>query len=87
MNEISLRLEKRADVPLFQQLYDFFKHEITGGNYLKDEKMPSKRQLSAYLHCSQNTVQAAYNQLVAKDTLSRGRKADIMSRIWAGFCV
>lgn len=75
MNEISLRLEKRADVPLFQQLYDFFKHEITGGNYLKDEKMPSKRQLSAYLHCSQNTVQAAYNQLVAEGYLVAREKS------------
>lgn len=69
MNEISLRLEKRSDIPLFQQLYGFLKAEITGGNYRKNEKLPSKRQLSANLHCSQNTVQAAYNQLVAEGYL------------------
>ncbi|WP_283607120.1 MocR-like pyridoxine biosynthesis transcription factor PdxR [Faecalispora anaeroviscerum] len=75
MNEISLRLEKREDAPLFQQLYDFFKNEIISGNYSKNEKMPSKRQLSAYLHCSQNTIQAAYHQLVAEGYLVSREKS------------
>lgn len=69
LNEISLRLEKQSDIPLFQQLYGFLKAEITDGNYRKNEKLPSKRQLSANLHCSQNTVQAAYTQLVAEGYL------------------
>ena len=64
MNEISLRLDKNADEPLFLQLYNFIKQEITEENYLKNEKMPSKRQLANRLECSQNTVQAAYHQLV-----------------------
>lgn len=50
--------------PLFLQLYSQIKHEIISGNLKKNDKLPSKRQLSASLQCSQNTVQSAYNQLV-----------------------
>lgn len=79
MNEINLRLDKKAAAPLFMQLYNFLKNEIINGHYLKNEKMPSKRQLAAYLQCSQNTVQAAYNQLVAEGYL--------ISRIKSGYYV
>lgn len=69
MSEITLRLTKEAASPLFMQLYEYIKEEITSGHYPKNEKLPSKRHLAASLQCSQNTVQAAYNQLVAEGFL------------------
>ncbi|MDU7336899.1 MAG: PLP-dependent aminotransferase family protein [Clostridium sp.] len=75
MNEINLQLNKQSELPLFQQLYDYFKQEIISGNCKKNEKMPSKRQLSSYLHCSQNTIQAAYYQLVAEGYLISREKS------------
>lgn len=64
MDEITLRLNREISMPLFQQLYAFIKKEITCENLSKNEKLPSKRKLAADLQCSQNTIQAAYNQLV-----------------------
>lgn len=64
MYDVALRLNKNLPEPLFQQLYSHIKHEIINGNLVKNEKLMSKRQLAFSLQCSQNTVQAAYNQLV-----------------------
>lgn len=63
MNELSLHLQKDAREPLFEQLYAYIKNEIVNGHILPQERLPSKRQLAESLRCSQNTVQAAYNQL------------------------
>lgn len=52
--------------PLYQQLYHFIRREIEGGTLLPQEKLPSKRKLSAHLKVSQNTVAAAYDQLAAE---------------------
>jgi GntR family transcriptional regulator/MocR family aminotransferase len=64
MYEIALRLNKNIPEPLFKQLYSHIKQEIISGNLVKNEKLPSKRRLALSLQCSQNTIQAAYNQLV-----------------------
>ena len=64
MYEFALRLKKDVPEPLFKQLYSHIKKEIISGDLVKKEKLPSKRQLASSLQCSQNTVQAAYNQLV-----------------------
>jgi GntR family transcriptional regulator/MocR family aminotransferase len=66
MNAITLRLDSQAKEPLYEQIYQYIKSEITIGRYPYNTKLPSKRQLSAYLQCSQNTVQAAYDQLTAE---------------------
>jgi GntR family transcriptional regulator/MocR family aminotransferase len=63
MHELTLQLDKERTIPLFEQLYSYIKKEITAGHYKRNEKLPSKRRLAASLLCSQNTVQAAYNQL------------------------
>ncbi len=63
MDELNLQLDKTATTPLYEQLYTHIKKEIAEGHFVKNEKLPSKRRLAALLQCSQNTVQAAYNQL------------------------
>lgn len=52
------------DQPLYQQLYHYIKSEIQSGRIAWNTKLPSKRKLSAHLNISQNTIQAAYDQLI-----------------------
>lgn len=57
------------------QLYLYIKQEIKNGVLLPEMKLPSKRKLSQHLQVSQNTVEAAYSQLVAEGYIkSRPRK-------------
>lgn len=64
MTDLTIVLDRTSSIPLFMQLYTHIKNEITKGNFEPDEKLPSKRKLSDFLQCSQNTVQAAYDQLI-----------------------
>ncbi|MBD2866783.1 PLP-dependent aminotransferase family protein [Paenibacillus sp. IB182363] len=52
--------------PLHRQLYRYIRSEIETGAIRPHAKLPSKRSLSAHLKISQNTVHAAYQQLVAE---------------------
>ncbi|MDP4108403.1 MAG: PLP-dependent aminotransferase family protein [Bacillota bacterium] len=70
MNTITIRLCPEASEPLYEQIYKYIKQEITEGRYKPDLRLPSKRRLAAHLQCSQNTVQAAYNQLTAEGYIS-----------------
>lgn len=63
---ITINLNKDLKEPIYEQLYSYIKTEILNGNYGYNTKLPSKRGLASYLQCSQNTVQNAYNQLVAE---------------------
>lgn len=75
MNTITLRLDSLAKEPLYEQIYQHIKSEITSGRYLCNTKLPSKRQLSVNLQCSQNTVQAAYDQLISEGYISAKPKS------------
>ena len=66
MNSITIRFISEGSKPLYEQLYECIKSGIIDGIHAYDHKLPSKRQLSAQLQCSQNTVQAAYSQLAAE---------------------
>ena len=66
MNIVTIRLNKNAIEPLYEQLYDYIKSEILNGYFPHGAKLPSKRQLSTHLACSQNTIQNAYDQLIAE---------------------
>ncbi len=75
MNMITIHLEQNASQPFYEQLYQFIKSEIISGKYPYLAKLPSKRQLSAHLQCSQNTVQNAYSQLIAEGYISSKPKS------------
>ena len=75
MNAITFRLDSQAKEPLYDQIYQHIKSEITSGKYIFNTKLPSKRQLSTYLQCSQNTVQAAYDQLTAEGYITARPKS------------
>ncbi|AXI08348.1 aminotransferase class I/II-fold pyridoxal phosphate-dependent enzyme [Oceanobacillus sp. 143] len=66
MEMLACNLNRKSDVPLYEQLYGYIKHEITEGRLAYNSKLPSKRRLSEYLKISQNTVETAYDQLIAE---------------------
>ncbi|MGM8212256.1 PLP-dependent aminotransferase family protein [Virgibacillus sp. W0430] len=66
MDMLACHLNRAIDIPLYEQLYDFIKKEITEGHLAYGSKLPSKRKLSEFLKVSQNTVENAYGQLIAE---------------------
>ncbi|WP_010097293.1 PLP-dependent aminotransferase family protein [Ornithinibacillus scapharcae] len=66
MEMLSCNLNRESQIPLYEQLYTFIKDEIMEGRIPFGTKLPSKRKLSEFLKISQNTVEKAYEQLVAE---------------------
>jgi GntR family transcriptional regulator / MocR family aminotransferase len=66
MLEITPVLDVNRKEPLYLQLYTYIKDEIYSGNIAPSIRLPSVRKLSDYLQVSRNTVEAAYQQLVAE---------------------
>ena len=66
---LTVPLDSTKKQPLYEQLYRFIRLEIEQGNLAAGERMPSKRELSAHLKISQNTVDTAYSQLAAEGYL------------------
>jgi GntR family transcriptional regulator/MocR family aminotransferase len=52
--------------PLYQQLYECIKSDISCGKLQINEKMPSKRALADNLGVSTITVENAYDQLMGE---------------------
>lgn len=63
---IAFQLDKNLKLALYLQLYQQIKHEIHIGNLRLSDKLPSKKRLQMHLGISQNTVEAAYEQLQAE---------------------
>ncbi len=76
---LTITLDPKAKEPLYEQLYRYIKEEIQSGRFPYGTKLPSKRQLSVHLQCSQNTVQNAYSQLISEGY--------IMAKAKSGFYV
>lgn len=66
MDMLSCNLERGSETPLYEQLYAFIREEIMDGRISYGTKLPSKRKLAEFLIISQNTVEQAYDQLVAE---------------------
>ena len=48
--------KKESDIPLYQQLYEQLRIQITDGILPKGQKLHSTRELSTEYHLSRNTV-------------------------------
>ncbi|WP_040977564.1 MocR-like pyridoxine biosynthesis transcription factor PdxR [Necropsobacter massiliensis] len=66
MKKLSYRLSKTLDTPLYLQLYQQIKQAICRQELTFGERLPSKEQLKEYLQISRNTVESAYQQLMAE---------------------
>ncbi|MCY7760811.1 PLP-dependent aminotransferase family protein [Bacillus spizizenii] len=64
--DITPFLNKKSKTPLYEQLYTFFKQEISHARITKGTKLPSKRRLSGLLGVSTATIERAYEQLTAE---------------------
>lgn len=53
-------------MPLYQQIYEYIKSEITDGKISPGEKLPSTRLLANNLMVSRSTVDLAYDQLLSE---------------------
>ena len=62
----NLNIQFNKENPLYIQLYNFIKNEIQKGNLKANDKLISKRKLSKALNISQNTIEAAYGQLITE---------------------
>lgn len=55
-----MKIDSRSKIPLYLQVYEFYKEKIVQGEFKSGEKLPPKRQLSETLGISINTVSKAY---------------------------
>ncbi|KFN01245.1 PLP-dependent aminotransferase family protein [Bacillus clarus] len=66
MLELTPNLDINSKTSLYVQLYEYIKTEIKAGEIPAFTKLPAKRKLATYLGVSKNTVEAAYEQLLAE---------------------
>ncbi len=71
----TIKYDNEQAVPLYIQLYEHIKKEITEGFIQPETKLPSIRQLAARLHLSKTTVEAAYQQLKAEGYIASSPKS------------
>ncbi|MFP7446084.1 PLP-dependent aminotransferase family protein [Bacillus infantis] len=71
-------LDRESQMPLYVQLYQYIKSEIESGKIKPGEKLPSIRRFSQFLDVSKNTVEEAYQQLLAEGYAESRPKSGII---------
>lgn len=66
MNELTISLDVKSKIPLYEQIYQYIKEEIQRERISSGEKLPSTRALSTFLEVSRSTVELAYEQLISE---------------------
>ena len=61
-----VHLDYRDSRPIYAQIVDGFREQITGGVLRPGEKLPSVRDLAAQLAINPNSIQRAYRRLEAE---------------------
>lgn len=75
MIDLTLCLDPGADRPLYQQLYDSLAAQIKSGRLKRGDRLPGKRSLASQLAVAVNTVDTAYQMLVAEGYLEARAKS------------
>jgi GntR family transcriptional regulator len=60
---MQIRIDNASDRPVYQQIIDHFKRDIALGRIIKNEKLPTVRQLAGQIAINPNTIAKAYRQL------------------------
>jgi GntR family transcriptional regulator len=60
---MQIRINNASDRPVYQQIIDQIKRDIALGRIIKNEKLPTVRQLSGQIAINPNTIAKAYRQL------------------------
>lgn len=86
MLELLPILNYNEKIPLYMQLYKYIKDEILSGNITSETKLPSIRTLAKDLKLSKNTIESAYEQLIAEGYVkSKNRSGLYAEQIETGF--
>lgn len=75
MIELTICLDPAASRPLYQQLYDSLAEQIRSGHLKSGDRLPGKRSLASQLAVAVNTVDTAYQMLVAEGYLEARPKS------------
>ena len=82
MEMLLIELNKESETPLYEQIYQQIRTDITDGKLVVGEKLPSKRKLGEFLAVSQTTIEIAYGQLAAEGFItSKPRKGYFVQEI------
>ncbi|MFH1882063.1 MAG: GntR family transcriptional regulator [Planctomycetota bacterium] len=57
------RIDNASDRPVYQQIMDQIKRDIALGRLIKNEKLPTVRELAGQITINPNTIAKAYRQL------------------------
>jgi len=60
---MQFRIDNASDRPVYQQIMDQIKRDIALGRLIKNEKLPTVRQLAGQITINPNTIAKAYRQL------------------------
>jgi len=60
---MQFRIDNASDRPVYQQIMDQIKRDIALGRLIKNEKLPTVRQLASQIALNPNTIAKAYRQL------------------------
>ncbi len=63
---LTYSLNKKSDIPIYEQLYSAIKNDIQNGVIEGGAKLPSKRSFSEHLGISKITVETAYSMLISE---------------------
>ncbi len=86
MLELLPNLNDKEKIPLYMQIYKYIKDEILSGNIPSQAKLPSIRSLAKDLKLSKNTIESAYEQLIAEGYLkSKNRSGLYVENLENGF--
>lgn len=71
--ELTIALKERKDRPWYSQIYGQIRDAVLSGRLGTGEKLPSTRELAASLQLSRNTINLAYERLLAEGYLESRR--------------
>jgi len=60
---MQIRIDNASDRPVYQQIIDQVKRDIACGKVMKEERLPTVRQLAGQIAINPNTIAKAYQQL------------------------
>ena len=60
---MQIRIDNASNRPVYRQIIDQIKRDIALGRLVKDEKLPTVRQMAKLLAINPNTIAKAYRQL------------------------
>ncbi len=60
---MQIRINNASGRPVYQQIIDHIKRDIALGRIIKNEKLPTVRQLAGQIAINPNTIAKAYRQL------------------------